>query len=137
MGGDSVVDLEREVEEFLLSWSSSTPTDDDILPQDSAPPITAQREDTSNRTEVIAERVASDPSRVSMEQQGRRRDLHRSEGLRHIRRDCHPYKDGGLGRRRPTPQQTYHDSYVAELKATWPARYRKLKESMDRIWKRR
>ena len=132
MDGDSVVDLEREVEEFLLTWSSSTPTEDEMVPKDPVVPAAAHQMHTFPRTTVIAG-PASSPSQAAMDTEVQR--YRGALGVRHSARERHRYRDGRRGLRRPAPLQPFHGSYVAELRATWPARYWKLKGSMDRIWK--
>ena len=134
MDANSVVDLEREVEEFLLIWSSCTPDEEEKVRHDSGVLATPPPVNTPPRTRVMAGRAAPSPSEVSVEHQVQRRP--RAVGLRHIGQQCEPYRVGQHHLRRPTLHRGYSGFYIAELKATWPARYWKLKGSMDRIWNR-
>lgn len=135
MEANSVVDLESEVEELLLAWSSSTPKDNDIRPEGSRGRGTVPAVDSPPRTGDEAKRNTSRPSVLAPTQQVGQRHLQERVRLRDTVGRCHPY--GGATRlpRLPSPSKTYKGSYVAELKAIWPARYWKLKDSMDRFRK--
>ena len=135
MEADSVVDLESEVEEFLLNWSSSTPEDDEVLPEGSGGPVTAPVVDNSLRRGEFAGRATSTPSRVALYDHVGQREV-QGVRLRNTGGRYHPYRCGTRPRRRSPVLKPFGGSYMEELKVTWPARYLKLKDSMDHIWKR-
>ena len=124
MDSDYVVDLEREVEEFLLIWSSLTPKgNDEVGLRDSTPECAALGVDQSPASEVIADRAATKPIPEAEDHNFGRRHLCRGRRLRNTGRGCHPYRGGKRTLVSLTPSRTYKGSYVAELKATWPTRY--------------
>ena len=136
MVADSVVDLEREVEEFLLTWSSSTPTEEGIVPRDPGTPCSAQGGDSSQQIIDMVEQLPPDDAEVRPEHRMGRR--HRRGGAlqRDTGRASHPYRVRERSVVRASALRAYGGSYAAELKATWPARYWKVKESMDKLWRR-
>lgn len=136
MDVDSVVDLEREVEEILVMWSSSTPVEGEILPRVPVTPSIAQGGVSSHQIRDMAGRIPSNDANVRTDEQVGELHRRREARARGTRRDIHPYSVGVRRLIRPPPPRTHGGSYVEELKASWPARYWRLKESMDMVWKR-
>ena len=136
MEADSVVDLESEVEELLLKWSSSTPEDEEVLPEGSGARVTVAVADNSPGRGDFAGRASSTPTSFAMDDQVGQREVQEGVRVRNTGGRYHPYRCGIRLRRQSPALKAIGGSYMAELKVTWPARYLKLKDTMDRIWKR-
>lgn len=133
MDCESEFDLEGEVLEFLLAWSSTSPDVDTPRPVVLCPPLPVDRLQARFDPPCPLERGFAF-AKMPCRSRGKR-GSQSAVGRTYRDRDAfHPYYNGIRRQGSMSALAPYYSSYAAELKATARTKYLNLKEGMDRVW---